>query len=68
MYDFFDVPHSTQNPGAVPVYSIYCIFISCHQGSSQVFFWGGASWGNINLSIKTIIQNFKIVLQIFKHF
>ena len=26
----------------------------------------GASWGNRNLSIETIIQNFKIVLQIFK--
>ena len=31
MYEIFsDVSHSNQNPGAAPVYSIYCIFISCH--------------------------------------
>ena len=36
------------------------------QGRSQVLIFGGASWGNINLSFKTIIQNFKIVLKIFK--
>ena len=62
VWNFFDVPSSTQNPGAVPVYSIYCIFISCHQGRSQVLIiiCFGGSWGNINLSIKTIIQNFKL--------
>ena len=37
----------------------------CSQGSSQVYI-GGGSWDNINLSIETIIQNFKILVQIFK--
>ena len=48
---------------------------SCYsgeQGRSQVFIGGGgASWGNINLSIKSFLQNYKIeknVLLIYKPF
>ena len=37
-----------------------------HGRSQACIVWRGASWGNITLSIETIISNFKIVLQIFK--
>ena len=37
--------------------SKYILYIRAVARILIFFFWGGGSWGNINLSIKTIIQN-----------